>query len=110
LLTEGNCSVCFQTPIGEGTGVVKLRPNGQVTGRDTTFSYTGNWKQDSKQFKITVFAKRTEPGPPGVFGMDELDIIVTGQSHDGVSASCVGFAKQSPGLKLQVTLVRIGDD
>ena len=67
-------------------------------------------KLDGEQFKLTVFAKRTEPGPPGVFGMDELDIIVAGYSHDNVSASCAGFAKQSPGLKLEVTLVRIGDD
>ena len=90
--------------------MVELGSNGQLSGGDTTFSYTGNWKRDGEQFKITVFAKRIAPGPPGVFGMDELDIIVVGHSHDGVSASCAGFAKQSPGLKLEVTLVRIGDD
>jgi hypothetical protein len=90
--------------------VVTLCPGGQLSGGDSTFSYTGNWKQDGEQFKMSVFAKRTEPGPPGVFGMDTLDIIVTGYSHDGVSASCAGFAMQSPGLKLEVTLVRIRDD
>lgn len=104
MLRKGKYSVWFRTPIGEGAGVIQLEPDGQLSGGDTTFSYAGNWKQDGEQFRITACAKRTEPGPPGVFGMDELDIIVTGSFHDGVSASCVGFAKQSPGLKLDVTL------
>jgi hypothetical protein len=110
LLSEGKYSVWFKTPIGEGAGVVTLCPDGQLSGGDSTFSYTGNWKQDGEQFKMSVFAKRTEPGPPGVVGMDELDIVVTGYSDDGFSASCAGFAKQSPGIKLEITLVRIRDD
>jgi hypothetical protein len=32
-----------------------------------------------------------------VFGMDEIDITVSGRSDGGASASCTGFAKQSPG-------------
>jgi hypothetical protein len=62
------------------------------------------------EFKAAISAKRIAPGPPGVFGMDELDIIVAGYSDGGVSTSCTGFAKQSPGLKLDVTLVRMSDD
>jgi hypothetical protein len=42
--------------------------------------------------------------------MDELDIIVAGYSDGGSSASCTGFAKQSPGLSLEVTLVRLRDE
>ncbi len=41
--------------------------------------------------------------------MDEVDIVVAGHS-DGVTASCTGFAKQSPGLKLEATLIRMRDD
>jgi hypothetical protein len=41
-----------------------------------------------------------------VFGMDELDIVVAGHSDGSVSTSCTGFAKQSPGLKLEVVLIR----
>ena len=55
-------------------------------------------------------AKRIAPGPPGVFGLDELDLTLAGYSNGGVSASCTGFAKQSPGLKLAVTLVRMGPE
>jgi hypothetical protein len=110
LLTEGKYSVWFRTPIGEGAGVVELGPHGQLSGGDTTFSYSGNWEQDGERFKAAIFARRIAPGPPGVFGMDEIDIIVAGHSDGRVSASCAGFAKQSPGLKLEATLIRIRDD
>jgi hypothetical protein len=42
--------------------------------------------------------------------MDEIDIIVAGHSDGGESASCTGFAKQSPGLRLEVTLIRMRDE
>jgi hypothetical protein len=45
-----------------------------------------------------------------VFGVDEIDIIVSGDSDGGESVSCIGFAKQAPGLKLEVTLIRMRDD
>lgn len=109
MITEGKYSVWFRTPVGEGAGVVEFGPNGKLSGGDTTFSYSGHWRQDGERFKATV-AKRFAPGPPGVFGMDEIDITVAGRSDDGAMASCTGFAKQSPGLKLEVTLVRMRDD
>jgi hypothetical protein len=40
----------------------------------------------------------------------EIDLVVVGYSDGGDAVSCAGFAKQSPGLKLDVTLIRIGDD
>jgi hypothetical protein len=110
LITEGKYSVWFRTPVGEGAGVVEFGSNGQLSGGDATFAYTGYWKQDRERFKAAISAKRIAPGPPGVFGMDELDIIVAGYSDGSVSTSCTGFAKQSPGLKLDVTLVRMSDD
>jgi hypothetical protein len=110
MITEGKYSVWFRTPVGEGAGVVVFGPDGKLIGGDTTFSYAGDWEQDRKRFKATLSAKRTSPGPPGVFGMDEIDIVIAGYPDGGVSVSCTGFAKQSPGLKLDVTLVRIRDD
>ena len=110
MITQGKYSVWFKTPVGEGAGVVEFGPDGKLSGGDTTFSYNGNWTQVGERFKATVSARRVEPGPPGVFGMDEIDIVVTGHSDGGVSASCTGFARQAPGLKLGVTLIRMGDD
>jgi hypothetical protein len=109
LITQGKYSSWFKTPVGEGAGVVELGPNGKLSGGDETYSYDGNWTQDGERFRATLTARRFAPGPPGVFGLDEIDIVVSGSSIDGVSASCTGFAKQAPGLKLEVELVRIGD-
>ena len=106
MITEGKYSIQFRTPIGDGAGMVEFGPNGELSGGDATFSYIGNWQQDGERFKAAILAKRMTPGPPGVFGMDELDIIVTGRSDGGESTSCTGFAKQSPGLRLEVTLTR----
>jgi hypothetical protein len=110
LITEGQYSIWFKTPIGEGAGVVDFGPDGELSGGDTTFSYVGNWEQDGERFKATLSAKRIEPGPPGVFGLDEIDITVTGRSDGNGTASCTGFAKQSPGLNLKVTLIRMRDE
>jgi hypothetical protein len=110
VVKEGRYSVWFKTPVGEGAGVIEFGPNGALNGGDTSFAYVGNWEQDGERFKATLSAKRVVPGPPGVFGMDEIDITVTGYSDDGgVSTSCTGFAKQSPGLKLEVILIRLND-
>ncbi len=110
MITQGKYSVWFKTPVGEGAGVVEFGPDGKLSGGDTTFSYFGNWTQEGDRFKAALSARRTAPGPPGVFGMDEIDIVVTGHSDGGVSTSCTGFAKQAPGLKLEVALIRMCDD
>lgn len=109
LITQGKYSVWFKTPVGEGAGVVELGPDGELGGGDTTFSYIGNWTQEGERFKAAISARRIAPGPPGVFGMDEIDIILTGHSDGDGSTSCTGFAKQSPGLKLEVVLIRMRD-
>jgi hypothetical protein len=110
LITQGKYSAWFKTPVGEGAGVVEFGPDGKLSGGDTTFSYAGSWTQEGERFRATLTAKRATPGPPGVFGMDEIDIVVTGHAHDGASVSCTGFAKQAPGLKLEVELIRMDDD
>jgi hypothetical protein len=109
VITAGKYSAWFSTPVGEGAGTVVLNADGTLSGGDTTFSYAGHWEQIGERFRAVYTAKRMSPGPPGVFGMDELDIVVTGRSDDGVTASCTGFAKQSPGLKLEVKIVRLED-
>ena len=109
MINQGKYSSWFKTPVGEGAGVVELGPNGKLSGGDETYSYAGNWTQDGERFRATLTARRFAPGPPGVFGLDEIDIVVTGRSDDGASASCTGFAKQAPGLRLEVMLIRMSD-
>ncbi len=109
MITPGKYSAWFKTAVGEGAGIVELASDGKLRGGDSTFAYDGNWTQEGKQFRAVLSAKRVAPGPPGIFGMDEIDIIVTGQSDGGGSVPCTGFAKQSPGLKLEVMLTPIGE-
>lgn len=106
MITQGKYSAWFKTPVGEGAGVVEFAPDGKLSGGDSTFSYEGNWTQEGVRFRATLSAKRTVHGPPGVFGLDEVDIVVMGQSDDSPSMSCKGFAKQAPGLELEVVLIR----
>jgi hypothetical protein len=42
-----------------------------------------------------------------VFGMDEIDIVVSGMSDGTTTMSCTGFARQAPGLKLEVVLIPV---
>lgn len=109
MIREGKYSVWFRTPTGEGAGVVEFGPNGMLSGGDASYSYSGHWEQDGDRFAARLTSKRFGPGP-SVFGMDELDIIVEGRSTAGVTAACTGFAKQVPGVRLEVTLVRMSND
>jgi hypothetical protein len=106
MITPGKYSVWFKTPVGEGAGVVEFGPGGKLRGGDHTFAYDGSWTQEGERFRASLSAKRVVPGPPGVFGMDEVDINIAGQSNGGPSVTCTGFAKQSPGLTLEVVLIR----
>ncbi|SDJ73320.1 MULTISPECIES: hypothetical protein [Bradyrhizobium] len=107
MITAGRFSSWFKTPVGESAGVIELRPDGTVGGGDATFSYTGHWRADGERVRGLVSAKRFAPGPPGVFGLDEIDIVATGYSKDGQTISGTGFARQTPGIKMEVTLVRM---
>jgi hypothetical protein len=106
VIAPGRYSVTFKTPIGEGAGLVEFSADGKLHGGDHTFAYEGSWTQNGERFKAALSAKRVAPGPPGVLGMDEVDIVMVGQSIGGSSVACTGFAKQSPGVKLDVLLVR----
>ena len=96
VVTGGKYSVWFKTPNGEAPGLVCLDPDGRLSGGDTTFAYDGNWAQEGERFKATLSAKRAIPGPPGVFGMDEIDIVVTGTVKDGASVYAPALQSSHP--------------
>ena len=107
MITPGKYSAWFKTPVREGSGVVEFSRDGKLTGGDDTFVYDGQWSQEGERFRASLSAKRIVPGPPGMFGMDEVDIIVTGLSDGSTTLTCTGFAKQAPGLKLEVVLIPV---
>jgi len=105
MLQNAQYSVWFRTPEGEGHGIISLM-DGDVSGGDTISSYTGTYVQDGDKFAATIAVTRHTEGPPSVFGIDNVDITLSGKSTP-TTASCFGTAYQAPGTTLQATLIRI---
>lgn len=109
MVAPGKYFVWFKTPIGEGSGVAELFADGQLEGVDSSFAYTGTWNLHSGRLHAKLSATRTLPGLAGVFGVDEVDMTVTEYARDGDSVLCTAFAKQAPGLRMEVKMARIPD-
>src|SRR5712692_3379573 len=107
MLQNAQYSVWFRTPAGEGHGVISLM-DGDVSGGDNISSYTGTYVQEGDKFAATISVKRHTQGSPSVFGVDNVDITLSGKSTPTI-ASCFGTANQAPGTTLQATLIRIVD-
>lgn len=107
MLRNGSYSAWFRTPEGEGTGIVVIK-DGRLTGGDTVIAYDGSYTQDGDKFTATITTRRYAQGQPSVFGIDNVDLTLSGKSTS-TSASGSGTAKQAPGLRFEVTLIRIDD-
>ena len=107
MLQNSKYSVWFRTPQGEGYGIVSLL-DGKLTGGDNISSYTGTYVQDGDKFAAAIAVKRHTQGQPSVFGIDNVDIALSGKSTP-TTASCIGTANQAPDITFQATLIRIVD-
>jgi hypothetical protein len=107
MLQNAKYSVWFKTPKGEGYGIVSLL-DGNVSGGDNISEYTGTYVQDGDKFSATIAVRRHTQGQPSVFGIDNVDITLSGKSTP-TTASCSGTAKQAPAMTFQATLIRIVD-
>jgi hypothetical protein len=115
MLRNGSYSAWFRTRQdegtgamqGEGTGVIALN-DGKVTGGDTVLAYTGSYVVEGDKFTASIATERHTPGQPSVFGIDDVNLTLTGKSTP-TTASCTGTAKQAPGLTFEATLIRIAD-
>jgi hypothetical protein len=107
MLQNARYSVWFRTPKGEGYGIVSLK-DGDVSGGDNISHYTGTYVQDGDKFAATIAVRRHTQGPPSVFGIDNVDITLSGKSTP-TTASCNGTADQAPDTTFQATLIRIVD-
>jgi hypothetical protein len=90
MLQNAQYSVWFRTSEGEGYGVILLL-DGNVSGGNTISSYTGTYVQDGDRFAATIAVKRHTQGPPSAFGIDNVDITVSGKLTP-TTASCFGTA------------------
>jgi hypothetical protein len=107
MLQNSKYSVWFRTPKGEGHGIISLM-DGNLSGGDNVSSYTGTYVQDGDEFTATIAVERHSQGQPSVFGIDNVDITLSGKSTS-TTASCFGTANQAPGVTFQATLIRIVD-
>jgi hypothetical protein len=108
MLRNGSYSAWFRTQRGEGTGIVELSA-GKVTGGDAFLAYTGSYVEDGNTFTASIATRRHTQGPTSVFGIDNVDLTLTGNSSATVTASCKGTVKQIPGMAFEAVLIRIAD-
>jgi hypothetical protein len=107
MLKDGKYAAWFRTSRGEGTGIVHLA-NGKISGGDSTFTYGGSYEIDEDRFTATLTTRRHSAGPPTLFGVDEVEVTLTG-TFNGRMASCSGTAEQVPGVVFEATLF-VGQD
>jgi hypothetical protein len=108
MLANGKYSAWFRTPNGDGTGIVTLS-DGTITGGDSFFEYSGSYEQNGDRLTGTVRTRRLRDGPPGVFGVDEVVLMLEGRCR-GEMAVCAGTAEQAPGVGVEVTLIPCRED
>ena len=106
-MRNGSYSAWFRTQQGEGTGIVVLS-DCKLTGGDNVSAYSGAYVMEGDTFRASVAARRHTQGQPSVFGIDNVDLTLTGKSTP-TTASCTGTAKQAPGLTFEATLIRMAD-
>ena len=107
MLRNGSYSAWYRTSLREGTGVVVLK-DGKLTGGDTVLAYTGTYFQNGDRFSASVTTQRHTAGQPSVFGIDNVNLTLTGKSTP-TTASCTGTAEQAPDLTFEATLIPMAD-
>ena len=109
MISAGKYFVWFKTSVGEGTGVADFFADGTFRGIDSSFAYNGTWNLIAGRLHAKLSAWRTTPGPPSLLGVDDVDLTVTEYAREGDAILCTGFAKQSPGLPMEISLTRMPD-
>jgi hypothetical protein len=102
MLRDGKYRAWFRTSRGEGTGIVHLA-DGRISGGDCFFSYGGSYEIKEDSFTATLTTRRCADGPTTVFGLDEIEVRLTG-SVNGAIARCFGISDQAPVLRFEATL------
>ena len=106
-MKEGLYSVRFQTPKGAGAGVVFLQ-GGKLRGGDTAMWYAGTYTDSGGKFTASVAVARHTPGLPSVFGLDNVNIALTGTNTD-TTAQATGSSPQAPDVNFSAALSRLSD-
>ena len=103
MLRDGKYAAWFRTSRGQGTGVVHLA-QGRFSGNDSFFSCDGTYQVDQDHFTAVLTTRRHADGMPTVFGVDEVEVDLSG-ACSGTVANCSGRARQAPDVLFEVTLI-----
>lgn len=108
-MQDGLYKAAFQTPMGEGYGVVVLS-GGTLRGGDSMMYYIGTYTENGGQFtaSVDVDVHSTVPGMVSVFGpsKNRVHIDLQGQST-AESATAKGSSPQAPGIGFNAKLTRL---
>ena len=88
MLADGIYSVHFETPVGQGDGIVVVTGK-KIQGGDASFAYFGVLEQTDNGFSIQIETKRHSEGRASVFNMESVHINLIGKS-EGRNAICTG--------------------
>jgi hypothetical protein len=108
MVRDGKYAAWFRTPRGAGTGIVHLL-DGRISGGDSYITYGGSYKIDGDRFIATLTTKRHTAGQPTVFGIDEVELKLTGILKDSM-AICSGSVDEVPGMVFEATLILSRDE
>jgi hypothetical protein len=103
MLKDGTYAVWFNTPLGEGTGIVHLK-DGTVAGGSDVLTYSGSYETGGDQFKALIRTKRHADGHSTLFGVDNLTLRLDGRCSTMFSR-CTGRADEVPDLQFEALLI-----
>lgn len=108
-MIDGFYSALFETPLGTGGGVVVLS-GGTVRGGDSMMFYTGHYSVSGEHMSATVRTGThfNAPGQQSVFGVSSATLSLQGKVAGG-KIIATGTAAEVPGIKMTLTLNRLGD-
>lgn len=108
-MRDGLYKVQFNTPLGEGYGVVTL-DGGRLRGGDSMMFYTGSYQVNGNQFDANVQTNVHSPqaGMASVLGTGTASLTLTG-NFNGDSGTMKGSSPQAPNIPFSATLTRIAD-
>lgn len=91
-MLNGLYKVAFRGPAGQGGGVVVIR-DGTFAGGDSALYYIGTMAETGADLKVRLEVHRHTDGMSSVFGVDDVNIELTGAiTGDGAAFSVNGPA------------------
>lgn len=110
-MLNGTYSVEFMTENGNGSGVVVIN-NGTIRGGDSSMYYVGTMteKDDEVTAKVRAAIHSQVIGMASVFGVDEVNIELTGKlTSIKDSIHLKGNAQEAPDVEFKALLQKLCD-